>query len=138
MKFEISYLALSIGGAATSAATAVATQSGAFAIGMMALAGVCAIVAALYYRSESDEKIARDAIVSIAMAFIVGAAGGEIAGTFLDGLIFDRTGLHLSTIAQHMVGGAALGATMTPLTRSALSGKLGEIWRAVTGKGKAP
>ena len=128
MRLDIaSWTLTSAGGAVTSAAVAAAHSADAFTAALMALGGACSIVAALYYRSESDEKVARDAIVSIAMAFVVGAAGGQLAGELLDGLIFDRTGLHLSVIGQHMIGGAALGGVMTPVMRAVLTGKVANI-----------
>lgn len=131
MKIEMSVLAT---GSAVSAATGgagLALGETPLAMAMMAVAGLCACVGALYYRSNATEGVIRDIIISLAMAFLVGAAAGAVAGAWFDQLIFDLVGLHFSAIAQAMIGGAAIGLILTPLTRAALSGQIGNIAGAV-------
>lgn len=138
MKLDLAgWLIASAASIASSAAGAVASGGDERAsLAMMGIGGVCAIVGALYYRVETDEPIALDAIASVAMAFIVGAAAGDVAGALLDAQLFAATGLLMSKTAEPMIGGVVLGGVMAPLTRALLAGKIGEIWSAVTKRGK--
>lgn len=131
MKAEMTLLAAGTAVSAATGGAGLAFGETPLAIAMMAVAGICACVGALYYRSNAAEGIVRDIVVSLATAFMLGAAGGILAGAFLDGMLFEALGLHLSLIAQAMIGGAAIGIILTPLTRAALSGQIGNIAGAV-------
>lgn len=130
MKAELTILAAGSTAAAASGGAGLATGDLPLAVAMMAVGGICAVIGALYYRSNSDEGIVRDVIASLAMAFMLGAAAGAVAGAWLDAILFQALGLHMTVIAQSMIGGAALGLALTPLTRGVLAGKVGDILAA--------
>lgn len=131
MKIEMTLLASAAAISAATGGAGIALGESALGFAMMAVAGICACIGALYYRSNAAEGIVRDIVVSLATAFMFGAAGGILTGAFLDGIVFNALGLHLSLIAQAMIGGAAIGIILTPLTRAALSGQIGNIAGAV-------
>lgn len=118
----------SISASAAGAASQIADDI--IALAMMAIGGICAVVSALYYRANDAESAARDAVVSIGMAFLIGAAAGEIIGALIDGAIAEHTSLHLSIISQHMIGGGIAGGALTPLMRAIMSGKIGALLEA--------
>lgn len=127
MKIELTALAAGAAAAGGAGGAGIVLGELPLAIAMMAVSGVCACIGALYYRSQDEETIVRDIVVSLAMAFLVGAAAGAVAGAFLDSILFRAIGMHVSEIGQHMIGGAALGLILTPLTRGVLAGKIGDI-----------
>lgn len=132
MKLDAAGWALTaLGSSAMSAAGAMAQLGeNPASLAMMGVGGLCAIVGALYYRSSNNETALRDIAISIAMAFLIGAAAGGVAGAWLETYVFRFTGFHLTQVAQHMIGGATLGGVLAPFTRALLSGKIGGLFAA--------
>lgn len=126
--------------ASGAAGTAVAVHDVGMALALSAVSGVCGVIGAMYYLARADETVRVDLIISVAMAFVIGASVGPGVGEVAAREVLRFFDVQVDIVNQRMIGGAFVGLSMTPALRWLIADGLAHLARSIAERigGKRP
>lgn len=121
----------SLYGAATAAAGGVvAATSPMLSLALSGVSGACAILGALYFRSDHKKHSARlDLLITLLFTFSFGAAFGGYVGSVIFSLIPGGNNGYQTPIAEYVVGGLSIGFLLTPIANAIINRIAKDDWR---------